>query len=66
MEAGDTGARVYPVDYTKHAAWQCRELLGLPELVAPLQEALAVGTGDAATVAGRADDLDALWRRFCN
>ena len=58
-------ARLYPVDYTKHVAWQCRELLGLPELVAPLQAALAVGRGDAGAVAAKADELGALWRRFC-
>lgn len=58
-------ARVYPVDYTKHVAWQCRALLGVPELVAPLQAALAVGRGDAAAVAVKADELAALWRRFC-
>jgi hypothetical protein len=57
-------ARVYPVDYTKHVAWQCRELLGLPGLAAPLQEALAVGRGDAAAVADKVGGLAALWRRF--
>ncbi len=58
-------ARIYPVDYTKHVAWQCRALLGLPELVAPLQAALAVVRGDAAAVAAKAGELAALWRRFC-
>ena len=54
-------ARLYPVDYTKHVAWQCRELLGLPELVAPLQAALSVAGGD---VAQKANELAALWRRY--
>jgi hypothetical protein len=57
-------ARVYPVDYTKHVAWQCRELLGMPGLAAPLQEALAVGRGEPGAVAAKADELAALWRRF--
>ncbi len=59
-------ARIYPVDYTKHVAWQCREVLRLPELVAPLQDALAVARGDAMAVAAKADELAALWRRFCD
>lgn len=54
-------ARVYPIDYTKHVAWQCRHLLGLPDLVAPMEAALRVGGGP---VAAKADELAALWRRF--
>jgi predicted nucleotidyltransferase len=57
-------ARIYPLDYSKRVELQCRELLHLPELVAPLRQALTVASPTAEAVAERAEALDALWRRF--